>query len=185
MDATRTVSRKGKGTRKRLAAIAAVAAAALMIGAPSIAEAAPHGRDNDRGRSAQRHDGNRHESRRHDRDRRHDRHDDRHRHRRHARHDRNDSRFGLSIVLGSLFNSPRRATHTYVERSWVGGHWDVQHIPAVYETRYQPCGTPYQVMVRPARSERVWVPGHYVETTRTHSSGAHRSGARIVYSNRY
>jgi len=41
------------------------------------------------------------------------------------------------------------------------GHYVTQHIPPVYATRYDACGRPIKVIVRPATVQRVWVPDRY------------------------
>lgn len=81
-------------------------------------------------------------------------------------------------------------------RHWVPGHYEsvpyktfvparIERvwIPAVHETRYRSCGTPYQVLVRPGHFEEIrrpahyethyrrqWVPGHYETARRGRSS---------------
>jgi hypothetical protein len=44
-------------------------------------------------------------------------------------------------------------------RVWREGYTRVVHVPAEYVTRYDHCGRPYQVCVRPAYDDRVVVPG--------------------------
>lgn len=41
------------------------------------------------------------------------------------------------------------------------GYWKRVYVPAVYETRYYACGTPYRVCTRASYYKRVWVSGGY------------------------
>ena len=77
---------------------------------------------------------------------------------------------------GYNFGHRRRYTHKPQCKRWVGGHseyrtericvapgrYQRRYVPAVVETRYDPCGRPYTVVVEPAGYKKVWVPARYV-----------------------
>lgn len=79
---------------------------------------------------------------------------------------RNDNvRFSVNVGSNSSYshqptyrnNTYHRNTVVHTTHSQPTGYWKrVYHSP-VYETRYQPCGTPYRVCVRAGYYERVWV----------------------------
>lgn len=183
--------------RKRSALILAAIAGGLMFaGVPSITQAAPRGdRDNNRSRQTQRHDKHDNHNNRGNRSRadRHSNHNnrrsaDRHDHRHHDSHSKG------SFNLSFLFGGPRVVrSHTAVTRVYVAGHWTTTVIPAVYETHYDNCGHPIQVLVRPAQSQRVWIPGHYSDhcthgcctSGGAHSHITHNSTARISIGGRF
>ena len=62
----------------------------------------------------------------------------------------------------------RSAHDTYPTRRVVvvnhnapSGYWKRVYVPAIYETRYYACGTPYRVCVRSSSYKRVWVSTSY------------------------
>jgi hypothetical protein len=42
------------------------------------------------------------------------------------------------------------------------GHYETIHVPARFETRYDSCGNPFQVLVEPACTRQIWVEGRPV-----------------------
>ena len=70
----------------------------------------------------------------------------------------------------------RRGHYDLVEHKvWVPGYWTEVHRPAEYAWRRDHCGNVVKVLVRPARCERVWVPGRYeVRTEKVWHQGSHR-----------
>lgn len=144
-------------TRKYIMKLSALVLSAMVLfGSASVALARP-----DRGRVSDRHNQGRSGFDRHDNDR---------------------SRFRIGFDWGTRFDSrpysywvPGRY-ETHIERVLVEqGHyeWEVQNvevepahfetcrIPAVQETRYDADGKPYQVILEPARTEKIWVPARY------------------------
>lgn len=68
------------------------------------------------------------------------------------------------------YSHPRSRTYshsshnTYPTRKVVvksRGYWKREYVPAVYETRYYSCGTPYRVCTRASSYKRVWISGSY------------------------
>ena len=50
---------------------------------------------------------------------------------------------------------------TECQRVWVPGHTDRVWCPAIYKTHYDPCGTPYQVLVKQGHYKTVQHPGYW------------------------
>ena len=95
---------------------------------------------------------------------------------------------GAAIVLSLFFVSPALAGHDSapgpsrsvpcrrcghaVEKIWVPGRWDVRrkrvicepahyettYVAPTYETRYESCGRPYQVLTGTGGYRKIWVP---------------------------
>lgn len=84
-----------------------------------------------------------------------------HRHERHVRYDRHDRRFPVARHIHSACCTVHQPGHWEVRerRVWREGYFRTVDIPAEYVTRYDDCGRPYRVCVRPARCERVFVQG--------------------------
>jgi hypothetical protein len=55
---------------------------------------------------------------------------------------------------------------TRVERVWVPGHHRKDHVPAEYQVFRDRYGRVHRILVRPAMTRCVWVPGHYESRTR-------------------
>ena len=92
-----------------------------------------------------------------------------HRHHSHSSHNHRSN----SVRVG--YSTGNKCTTTVQRRRYVPGHYKTEtrrvlvcagryerrHVPAVYETRYYPCGMPYRVMVKPACYQNFWVPARY------------------------
>lgn len=87
---------------------------------------------------------------------------------------------GVRIGVGVHKDEYRREFHRHrrprvvCERVWVSGYYETVErrvwVPGYYERVYRPaefryrrdaCGRPVRILVRPARHDRVLVPGHY------------------------
>ncbi len=108
-----------------------------------------------------------------------------------AGHDRPDRGPGKVIRLiadlgGNVSGQPTARRYGYGHRRWykrqrhfkrwVGRHYEYRtericvepgryerrYVRAVVETRYDPCGRPYTVVIEPACYKKVWVPARYV-----------------------
>ena len=92
--------------------------------------------------------------------------------------------YGKGLVLGSKHRAHRQRRvaaqscdlhrRCIPQKQYVPGHYETVErkvwvpeskqkvwIPACYETRYDPCGLPYQVMVSPGRWDVVCTPGYF------------------------
>lgn len=47
------------------------------------------------------------------------------------------------------------------ERVWIPAEIREEYVPPVYGTRYDSCGRPYRVMLRPGYVRRYEIPGHF------------------------
>ena len=47
------------------------------------------------------------------------------------------------------------------QKVWVAGRHRSVWVDPVYKTLYQPCGTPYRVLVRNGYWKKIWQPGYY------------------------
>lgn len=100
---------------------------------------------------------------------------------------------GIHVNLGGHRRAPRRHVHNVYckpfhhegywqireRKVWVEERFEVVTIPAVYETRYGPCGQVIRICVQPERFERRCIPGYwkvvqdkvFVEACTTYSCG--------------
>jgi hypothetical protein len=90
----------------------------------------------------------------------------------HGRHGSLGIRFGAPACAPARYPAPvcapRYGGHweTVVERVWVAGTCQQVWVPALYATRYDACGRPYQVCVRAGYWDARQHAGHWEDRTR-------------------
>ncbi len=168
--------------------------AMMALGLACTPVFAEHDERRDRESQAHRRDDVR--SRGHD-DRSHGRRADRHQARRHndRHHDRHKDKGHVSIHVGSRhgyhhasYRRPHHVTYTY-RTVHKPGYYEKRWVPPRYETRYDECGRPFQVLVCNGYYEKVWVPASYVNVRepvhyghsyhRSSRHYGHRSGIQV------
>lgn len=94
-----------------------------------------------------------------------DRDHDRGRDRDHARgrrdHDRGRARGHARHVHGRDCRFIEGRFEIRTVRVWIRATVREEYVPPVYGTRYDSCGRPYRVLIRPGHVRRITIPGHF------------------------